>query len=161
MRKGSHHFILYDFEDGSRLPNPGQTRDLHDGNGFPNFITLNSIEDQVFVFGTQFRETDYSLPEGVAIKVPANKYYDMNSHYVNYGDEPVEAEVFANLHTVDESEVDHIAEQLFLSNQFFRLPAQKRTTINSNYRFDERRHIFMLTTHAHQKMEEYLSLIHI
>lgn len=155
MRKGSHHFILYDFENGARLPNPGQTRDLHDGTGSYNFSTLNSIEDQIWVFGTQLRETDYRLPEGVAIKVPANKYYDLNSHYVNYGNEPVEAEVYANLHTVDESDVDYIAEQLFLNNQNFRLPPNQRTTVNSKYRFNERRHIFMLTTHAHQKMEEF------
>ncbi len=155
MRKGSHHFILYDFENGANLPNQDQTRDLHNGTGSYNFSTLNSIEDQIWVFGTQLRETDYTLPEGVAIKVSANKSFDLNSHYVNYGNEPVEAEVYANLHTVDESDVDHIAEQLFLNNQNFRLPPNQRTTVNTKYRFNERRHIFMLTTHAHQKMEEF------
>ena len=121
MRKGSHHFILYDFPEGGRTPAPGRIRDIYNPNGTPNFITLHEVEDQIFVFGTQFRETDYSLPEGVAIKVPAGKYYDMNSHYVNYGDAPVDVEVFVNRHTVEELEVDHIAEQLFLSKTNFTL----------------------------------------
>ena len=155
MRKGSHHFILYDFPEGGRTPIPGQIRDIYRANGTPDFLTLHGVEDQIFVFGTQFREADYSLPEGVAIKVPANKYYDMNSHYVNYTENAVDAEVFVNLHTVDESEVEHVAEQLFLSKQNFQLPPNRRSTITSNWTFDERRHVFMLTSHAHAKMEEF------
>lgn len=160
MRQGSHHFIFYDFDQGIAVPPLNMYRDIRDANN--NFVnsTISSILNQVFVFGTQLRITDYKLPEGVALKVPAGKAYDLNSHYANYSDQVVSGEAYLNLHTIPPSEVEHVAENLFLSEQDFQLPPNQETTVTATYSFGEQRNIFMLTSHAHQQMEEFRIFIH-
>ncbi len=154
MRKGSHHFILYDYPSGDE-PIEGEIRDLRDENGNDNFETLFSMRNQIFVFGTQFRNTNYTYPEGVALKIPAGQGFDLNSHYVNYGDSPVTGEVYVNLNTVDPSKVEHEAEELFLSKTSIFLPANQETTLKSEFTFSDKRHVFLLTSHAHRLMKEF------
>ena len=155
MRTGSHHFLLYDFAEGATLPLVNETRDMRDANGTYVYPTLKSIENQIFVFGTQIKTTDYSFPPGVALRIPANKGLDLNSHYVNYGSEPIIGEVYTNLHTINLSEVEHVAENLFLNNTDINLPPNQETMLSSSYPAQERMHIFMLWSHAHQYMKEY------
>ena len=154
MRKGSHHLILYDFQ-GSNLPQANVIRDIRDGNNQYVTSTLLSIVNQVFVFGTQLRNTNYSYPEGVALKIPAGKGFDLNTHYANYSDETVVGELYVNLHTKPVSEVKHIAHELFLSEQNFNLPPKQESTVSADYTFNNKRQVFMLTSHAHQPMKEF------
>ncbi|MDX2245263.1 MAG: hypothetical protein SF052_00690 [Bacteroidia bacterium] len=155
MRPGTHHFILYDFQQGAEKPTPNQYRDLRDPWGGYILPTVLSIQDQVFFYGTQWRLTDYEFPNGVALRLKAGHGLDMNSHYVNRTNDTVTGEVFVNVHTVPASEVSHVAENIFLSNEDFELPPGKVTTIKKTYTFGERRHIFMLSSHAHQHMTEF------
>jgi hypothetical protein len=155
MRKGSHHFILYEFAPGTSIPTANVFRDIRNENNQFVIPTLLSMRDQVFVFGTQFRNTSYQYPEGVALKIPIGKGFDINAHYANYSDKTVTGELYVNLHTIDKSKVQHTAQQLFLSNQNFSLPPQKESTLTADYTFGERRSIFMLTSHAHKHMTEF------
>ena len=155
MRSGTHHLILYDFKDNADLPQTDILRDIRNENGQPIMSTLQSLEDQVFMFGTQFRRTDYSYPDGVAQKIPAGKGLDLNSHYVNYGAEDITGEVYVNLHTIDQSQVQHEAKNLFLNKANINLPANQVTTLSADYSFNDDRSIFMLTAHAHQYMTEF------
>ena len=155
MRKGSHHFIFYDFLPAANLPVPNILRDIRDENNQFVTSTLLEMTKHVFVFGTQLRNTDYRYPEGVALRVPAGKGFDLNSHYANYSDQTVTGELYTNLHTIDESQVQHLAENLFLSEEDFILPANETTTLNAEYTFDETRNVFMLTSHAHKQMTEF------
>lgn len=155
MRPGTHHLILYDFAENTPLPQEDVLRDIRDQNG--NFInsTFQSIANQIFMFGTQFRSTDYKYPTGVAQRIPAGKGLDLNSHYVNYGTEDITGEVYVNLHTVDKSEIIHEAKNLFLNRAAINLPANKETTLTSDYTFNDTRSVFMLTAHAHKQMTEF------
>ncbi|MDA0197015.1 MAG: hypothetical protein O2887_18605 [Bacteroidetes bacterium] len=155
MRKGSHHFIFYDFEPGTSLPTANEIRDVRDENNRYIISTLEKMTKHVFVFGTQLRNTDYTYPEGVALRVPAGKGFDLNAHYANYSDEIVTGELYINLNTIDQSEVQHLAQKLFLSEQDFALPPQQESSVTANYTFNEKRTIFMLTSHAHQHMKEF------
>ncbi len=155
MRKGSHHFILYDFAPGATLPALNDIRDLRYENGTYVVSTLLSMQDQIYFFGTQLRITDYTFPPGVALKIPANKALDFNSHYANYTNDTVTGEVYVNVHTIDRSEVVHEAQNLFLNNTSFILPANQVTTLTEDYRFSNTRKVFMLTSHAHQQMLEF------
>lgn len=92
---------------------------------------------------------------GVAMRVSANKSYDLNSHYTNYGDTTIQGEVYFNLHTVPKSEVQHIAKQFLANDDDFLLPANKVTTIHEEYGWGDTRNIFMLTAHAHQTMTDF------
>lgn len=154
MRRGSHHFILYDFPEND-FPSPGVYRDIRNTSNQINFETVASILNQRFVFGTQWRSIDYTFPEGVALEVPANAGFDLNSHYVNRTSDPMQGEVSINLHTVEASEVSKPAKNLFLSNEDILLPAGKTTTLSRSWTFNERRHVFQLYSHAHEHMTEF------
>lgn len=154
MRPGSHHLILYDYPDGDR-PDPGVFRDYYNADGSFNASTLLSLLNQRFVSGTQLRDSDYKFPDGVALRIPADAGFDLNSHYVNRTDEVHTGEVSINLHTLDRSEVRHVAQNIFESYQDFRLPPNEVTTIERASIFDERMHVFQLTSHAHQFMTEF------
>lgn len=155
MRPGTHHFILYDFPSGATKPTPNTFRDLRDPWGGYILPTVLSIQDQIFFHGTQWRLTDYTFPEGVALRLKAGHGLDMNSHYVNRTNDTATGEIYVNVHTVPLSEVTHVAENIFLNNDNFELPPNKITTIKKTYTFNERRHIFMLWSHAHQHMTEF------
>ncbi|MEZ4827605.1 MAG: hypothetical protein R3C61_15180 [Bacteroidia bacterium] len=155
MRPGTHHFILYDFPENAQKPSPNTYRDLRDPWGGYILPTVISIEDQVFFYGTQWRLTNYRFPEGVALRLKGGHGLDMNSHYVNRTNDTAIGEVFVNVHTVPESSVAHVAENIFLSNENFELPANKVTTIQKTWTFNQKRHIFLLSSHAHQHMTEF------
>ena len=154
MRPKSHHFILYDFPQED-FPETETYRDVRTSAEPIIWTTLSSIINQRFVFGTQWRTIDYSFPEGVALRIDPNWGFDMNSHYVNRTDQPVEGEVSLNLHTVEETEVIYVAENLFLNNTDIFLPAGEVTTLEKDWIFHERRYIFQLYSHAHENMTEF------
>lgn len=158
MRPGSHHFILYNFPEdhpATQIPPEGTIRDVYHSNGSYNVITLFYMQYHQFVAGTQWPRLDYQFPPGVALRIPANTGFDLNSHYANKSDQEIAGEVYANLHTVDESEVTHVAEILQLNNQNLSIPANQITTIEKTYYFDETVNIFQLYSHAHSKMTEF------
>jgi len=154
MRAGSHHFILYDFPDGD-IPEAETYRELRAPDNSLVLETVFTMLNQRFVFGTQWRSMDYEFPEGVALRLPANAAFDLNTHYVNRSADPMEGEVAINLHTIDPVEVVHQATNLFLNNTDFNLPRGEVTTLSKTWTFNERRHIFQLTSHAHEHMTEF------
>ncbi|MFY0608012.1 MAG: hypothetical protein JXR10_14935 [Cyclobacteriaceae bacterium] len=153
MKSGSHHFILYNFPESfpkSDYPNEGDIRDVYKPNGDLNSSTLFHMQRHQFVAGTQVPKVRYNYPAGVALKIPANSGFDLNSHYANKKDEMVTGEVYANVYTTEESEVEHVAKILNLNNDNFFLPEGEITTIVKSYSFNEDRHIFQLWSHAHE-----------
>ncbi len=154
MREGSHHFILYDYPDGD-IPTAENFRDIYKSDGSFNILTIASILNQRFVFGTQWRNTDYTYPPGVALRLPTNTGFDLNSHYVNHTDDVKTGEVSVNLHTIPKNEVQKVAQNLFESFEDINLPAGQVTTLDRTSRFSEKMHIFQLTSHAHKHMEEF------
>jgi hypothetical protein len=158
MRPGSHHFILYNFPEdhpSTQIPPEGTIRDVYHSNGSYNVITLFYMQYHQFVAGTQWPRLDYQFPPGVALRLPANTGFDLNSHYANKSDDMIAGEVYANLHTVDETEVQYAAEILQLNNRDLSIPANQVTTIDKTYYFDEDVNIFQLYSHAHSKMTEF------
>ncbi|MFT4738228.1 MAG: hypothetical protein ACJAZM_002018 [Cyclobacteriaceae bacterium] len=158
MRPGSHHFILYNFPEDyptSILPKEDIIRDVYYSNGAYNEITLFYMQYHQFVTGTQWPWMRYKFPEGVALRIPANTGFDLNSHYANGSDETIQGEVYANIHTINEEDVVHVAEILQLNNQNFVLPAGQITTLQKTYTFDTDINVFQLYSHAHQHMTEF------
>ncbi len=158
MRPGSHHFILYNFPDSflkTLYPTPEQVRDIYKSDGSQNLLTMYHMQYHQFVTGTQWPRTHYTFPEGVALKLPANSGFDLNSHYVNNTDEVIIGEVYANLYTVDEAEVVKEAQILNLNNLDLFLPAGKVTTITATFTFQDDRNVFQLWSHAHEHMTQF------
>ena len=158
LRAGSHHLILYDLADdipANLVPAPNVIRDIRDANG--NYITSNLrvTAYHKFVTGTQWPLMNYSFPAGVALRLPINAGFDLNSHSVNRSGEVTQGEAYVNLHTVDPSEVDHLAELLFINNVSFSLPPNAVTTITKTFQTNERIQIFQLFSHAHEHMTQF------
>ena len=99
--------------------------------------------------------------------MPSDYGLDLNGHYFNYTDQTIVGEIYANIHTVDEDEVEHVAEILMLNNTDFYLPPNEVTTIEKTYSYNQIKNIhdvdndidtiylFQLFTHAHQLMERF------
>ena len=162
MRKGSHHFILYSFLPGTasnELPTFGEARELRYKSGGLILSTLQSMQYHQFFAGTQWPRLDYRLPAGVALRLPAEFGLDQNSHYVNRTDSIMTGEVYTNIHTVDESEVQHIAELFSMTNNDLVLPAKKITTIKKTFRVNTVTSFGQVFSHAHEKMKEFIVAI--
>ena len=170
MRPGSHHFIFYTFNDNTPnfiVPNGQEFRDLYDENGNINNETVISMGYHKFVSGTQWPWMDYEFPPGIALRLPSDYGLDLNGHYFNYTDESISGEIYANIHTVDEEDLDHVCEILMLNNTDFNLPANQITTIEKTLSFNqikaandlpnnvENIYLFQLFSHAHQLMTRF------
>ena len=158
MRPGSHHLILYDLSDDIPeilVPDPQVFRDIRDANG--NYIpsTLMITSHLNFVTGTQWPLMTYHYPPGVALRISAGTGFDINAHYVNRSSQVIQGEIYANLHTVDSSQVEHVAERLFMNNLDINLPPQASTTLTKTFVVDERVQIFQLFSHAHEHMTDF------
>ncbi len=156
MRPGSHHFILYDFNNKNALPPLNTVRDIRNPDGTTNFQTLLSMQNHVFWAGTQTQVHDYSLPEGTALLLPAGASFDMNSHHVNKTAQPETGEVHVNLYTLPKNLVKHVVQALNLGNESFTLPPGKTTVATKTFTFKKPTTVLMLTSHTHKLGEKFV-----
>jgi len=170
MRPGSHHFILYTFTNeipSYFIPEEGDIRPFYDDNGEAIYGNLLAMQFHKFVTGTQWPSMDYHFPEGVALRFPHEYGFDMNTHYLNYTNEPLIGEIYTNLYFSEPSEIEHVAEILMLNNQNFSLPPNEITSVQRTYMFSQIRDlhnipnnineikVFQLFSHAHQHMTRF------
>jgi hypothetical protein len=95
-----------------------------------------------FFAGTQWPLLKYSFPPGVALRLPVGRGLDLNSHYVNRGSTPTQAEIYVNLHWAEPASVQHIADILWLSHESFALPAHQVTVVERTFAFSADVRIF-------------------
>jgi hypothetical protein len=159
MRINSHHFILYDFSEDappSVIPSLDLVRDIRNTNGTYNIQNLPATLHHVFVAGSQTPNLDFTFPAGVAILLPPDRAYDMNSHYVNKQSVPITGEVHVNLHTVPSAQVLHIAKALNLPNNSLTLLPNQRTTVTKEFLMDQKTYVISLTSHTHKLGEKFV-----
>ncbi len=182
MAPGSHHFIAYEFSDNFppndlvEEPTPYIIRDIHypyvdnDWEMIANIITL---QEHIFITGTQWPIWSYSMPEGVALQVDSEYGIDLNPHYFNYTNETIQGEVYFNLHTSLPQDVEHVAGIMQLGENSISLPPHQETTLTEIFSTNEilnslnieapddatQLNIFQLFTHAHQLMTRFDVLI--
>ena len=158
MRPGSHHFLIYGFQANTpafMIPQPHVYRELRDKNGNYILTTIQSMQFHTFVSGTQWPKMNYEFPAGIALKIPANYGFDLNSHYVNRTKSETSGEVYVNLHYADSKEVKHIADVIAFTNLDIQLPPHRITTLQRTFNFKKRVHIFQLFSHAHELNTEF------
>ena len=159
MRSGSHHFLLYTFNDNipqQIIPKYGEIRDLRDRYGATNLSTLYTMQFHKFFGGTQWSRLDYILPDGVALKIPAKYGLDQNTHYVNRTDSTMIGEVYTNIHLMEQNNVKHVAQLFDFNNRDIYLPAKKITTIEKVFRMNDTYYFGQVFSHAHEKMTEFI-----
>ena len=177
---GSHHFILYrlteeGLERGIRETAvvPGIGVNPADMNKYRELDTENPQApalghfgiDRLFVVGTQTDDTVFDFPDGVALRLPGNTVYDLNSHYINLlGDEVLLGETYVNLWTIPEEEVRYEAVEIFVSNREINVPPGVTRVAKMDWlivdELERRGHapdtavnVFLLTSHMHRHGE--------
>ena len=161
MSPGSHHFIVYTFDDVAQnnLPSEGVYRDIRNFDGSTNPGVLFQMQFHKFISGTQTRLYDYSFPDGVALKIDPTFGFDLNSHYANYTNDTITGEVYNNFYFADPSEVEHVADILGLIKQDIELPPNQQTTLDTTFWIEdlsrEPINIFQLLSHAHKHNTEF------
>jgi hypothetical protein len=155
-RPNSHHMVLYDFRDRNLLPAMDVVRDLRNANNTLNLQTVYEMSNHIFLGGGTLANQDYVLPEGSAIKLPANYSIDLNAHYFNKTAGVLYGENYINLYTTEKSKVQHVVKMLDLQNQQLELPAKTRKTFTKSWTFDKTTHVVMLTSHNHKMGEKFI-----
>jgi hypothetical protein len=161
MRPGSHHLLLYQFDDTktsfpcNARPSPDAVRDIKNADGSFNLINMLPMACHVFFAGAMTPDFDYRFPPGIALKLPANASLDFNVHYVNRAPINLPGQAFANLYTTDVSQVSKVARTLNLANTDFSLPARQRTTIRKVFTMNTRTTVLGLTSHMHSMGERF------
>ncbi len=155
MRPGSHHLLLYTFDDtrtsypcNSRPP-VNSVRDIRNGDGSLNLVNMLPMACHVFFAGAMTPDFDFRFPAGVALRLPPNATLDFNVHYVNRSPAPLPGQASANLYTVDKSQVTRVARTLNLANTSFSLPAKQRSTVRTVFTMAARTTVLALTSHMH------------
>jgi hypothetical protein len=159
MRTGSHHFAVYSFTPNTpsfAIPAVDQVRDIRLANGTLDFLAMVPMAYHEFVGGAMTSQADWTFPAGVALRIPASARFDLNSHYVNRTQGQTFGEVYANIHTIPQSEVQHEAHSLNLSNNNITLPPNTRTTLTRTFAMPERVQVFLLTSHMHEHGEKFV-----
>ncbi|HYW30830.1 MAG TPA: hypothetical protein VE869_04930 [Gemmatimonas sp.] len=161
MRPGSHHLLLYTFDESrtafpcNTRPTPNIVRDLRNADGSLNLLNMLPMACHVYFAGAMTPEFDYSFPPGVALRLPANAALDFNVHYVNRSPINIPGQAMANLYTADPAQVQTVARTLNLANTSFTLPAKQRTTIRTPFTMSARTTVLGLTSHMHSLGERY------
>ena len=156
MRPGSHHFVLYTYDETgvNNLPQPNIYRDIYNFDGTTNNEVLYQMQFQKFISGSQTRLYDYTFPEGVALKIDPSFGFDLNSHYANYTNDTIIGEVYNNFYFSDPDEVERVAEILDFINLDLDLPPNQETIVSKTFWIDDEYgipvNIFQLWAHAHK-----------
>ena len=140
--EGSHHFILYQSTDEN--PPPPGIRDLDP-------IEALGIFRKRYIVGSQSPRAVFDFPEGIAIPMPADAVYELNSHFVNTsGENTLIGEVYVNLHTMPDDSVKVAARPIFES--FFAIRVPPGQTVTAGRAWTPRRdvNLIMLSSHMHR-----------
>lgn len=124
--QGSHHFLLYATsyteiptkkDDGTPV-DTSKVFDCSDG-------ATNGWSVTKLIGGSQNGEGDSLLrfPPNVAIQVPAGAVLLMNAHYINASDTTLTPDVYINLWTIPQAQVEHEGDLLFLYNPLIKVSA--------------------------------------
>ena len=148
--EGSHHFIIYQLKEGE-VP-PEGIRDLDP----TNLLQAIGIFGRQFIVGSQSPFAVLDFPEGVVIPMPANVVYELNSHFVNVsGENTLIGEVYINLHTIPQEEVEHVAKPIFISNFGFEIAPGATVTTGMDWTLREDVKVVMLSSHMHRHGKQF------
>lgn len=150
-RANSHHMVLYDFRTKSLLPNLDEYRDLRNLDNSLNIGTVIQMSNHIFLGGGTDPNSDYRFPAGMALQLPVNASIDLNPHYFNKTSENLYGENYVNLYTVPADQVKQVVKMIDFNVTNFTLPANQKTTITRDFKFDKPVAVVSLTSHFHAR----------
>lgn len=150
-RSNSHHMVLYDFRSKATLPGMNEMRDLRNLDNSLNIFTFIQMSNHIFLGGGTDPNSDYSFPAGMAIQLPANGSIDLNPHYFNKTADNLYGENYVNLYTIPADQVKKVVQMIDFNVTSFTLPANQKTTITRDFKFDKPVAVVSLTSHFHAR----------
>lgn len=149
----SHHLVVYNFRSALQLPTENVLRDLRNPNGT---INGENIQNHIYMGGGSDVNNDFSLPNGVALKIDPATPLDLNAHYFNKTSYTLKGENYINFYTIPAGSVQNIAKTLDLNNLDITIPAGQRKTITKTFTFNQLTRVVMLTSHFHKLGEKFV-----
>jgi Copper type II ascorbate-dependent monooxygenase, C-terminal domain len=152
-RPGTHHMIAYSFGKDDVLPEPNVMYDQNMPNNKLSFRSGQSSGGALF----QSPQANYkfNLPTGYALKMEPNISFLMNSHYFNKTDKTRFGELFVNFYTTAKTNVKQLLDVEYLEPTTINLPANKKTTMVTDYIMEKETAIPMMMSHYHKRGEKF------
>ena len=173
---GSHHFAIFYLTDAAiergllkigAIPgigvDPNDTFRIFD---LAHIGTLGIIGVERFLIaGSQTADTSFRFPKGVALRLPGNAVYDLNSHYINLlGTETMHGEVYVNIYTIPPEEVKHEAKVFLVHNYNIDVPPKTTRVTTADWQVKDelvgqgfppnaRMHLISVSSHMHRHGE--------
>ncbi len=143
--EGSHHFIIYQLTDEN--PPPPGIRNLDP----TDLSQALGIFSKRFVVGSQSTKAVFDFPDGIAIPMPADATYELNSHFVNTsGENTLIGEVYVNLHTMPADSVKVVAKPIFVSYFGIQVPPGQSVAAGRDWTMRRDINLVMLSSHMHR-----------
>jgi hypothetical protein len=92
-----------------------------------------------------------TLPEGLAVRVPAGKQLMLQSHYINFSGEERHERDEVDVHLVDPAEVEAYAADFVINEDRFELAPHSSLTASSICEIDQDIQLSMLLGHMHEQ----------
>ena len=173
---GSHHFAIFYLTDAAienglleigAIPgigvDPNDTFRIFD---LAHIGTLGIIGVERFLIaGSQTADTSFQFPKGIALRLPGNAVYDLNSHYINLlGTETMHGEVYVNIYTIPPEEVKYEAKVFLAHNYNINVPPGttrvtaldwhvKDELVQQGFPPNARLHLISVSSHMHRHGE--------
>ena len=144
-RPGLHHAVVYKV-------NQDLDPEEVDCFGVPdNAMEGFAIPEPLFASTSQVTEESLDFPEDVGVAFEAGQQIIFNFHYINVTPEPIEAEIFINLHYADEDqEIEEARFYAFGNMGGINIPAGHRQRLTSTCAFPSDMNVFSATPHMHR-----------
>lgn len=151
---GSHHVLAYStpyrsiptrLEDGTRIE-AGAVWDCTEG-------PTDLAEVSSLIAGSQNADAEsmLSLPDGVAVHVPAGTVVLLNAHYINTSPNTLKPQALINLWTIEEAEVEHEGGVLFWYSAFLHVGPNSQSIMRSGCDIDHDITLTNAQSHMHAR----------
>lgn len=154
----SHHFLLFQFEEGEDLSEPEGLRPVGVQNAFQNPYMVGWVDADSTI-----------LPVGTAYKIRENSVIDLNYHLINYasnGDSILAAEAYVNYYTDNQTpNLIEMKSELLINLQIFILnngqeytftdPVTDPPVFDSGASAEDSIYIWFLSSHTHKYGVDY------
>jgi hypothetical protein len=142
---GSHHLIVYRVADQTERPEPFPCDPFQD--------VLDPTQGAPLAI-TQKAEETIVLPPGVAYSLEANQMIRIEMHFINTGEQPIEARASTTFVEIPEADFRDEADFLFVGNVDVKVPPKREWTLGPRFLPLPAElsgiHIFAITGHEHQ-----------
>ena len=159
---GSHHVLLF-MTSYKEIPSRDQQGNDVDTSGVFDCSAgvqgFWSVAGLVSASQSPQGDSAISLPDGVAVRIPANSVLLINAHYINTSARVLTPDVYINLHTIPESELEQEGGLLFWYNPFLKAPANGRSTMTSSCPIPTDITITNAQSHMHKRGVGYAATI--